>query len=268
MSSTTHDHDSTDAHAAEPDESIAVSAWVEAVRAELAEFDQPGDSVCRNVRGVVALARANAERIGHPVPGDLLWWARALDRWAKRARERADEIVTLREQTAAKDAEIATLREQAAAKDAEIANLRDALQAARKRELERKADEWNRNARDWPAPEPSAVRVLWPMPFVATFEKAEREFTMALVVATCVRLGDRWQVLTWADVAETYRGLVEGGTVVPNPFVQPDPQGCVDGGWIETIAVEGLDPMIAISWAAAYRLREKWAPDDAEGRRA
>lgn len=174
MSSTTHDHDSTDqAHAAEPDESIAVSAWVEAVRAELAEFDQPGDSVCRNVRGVVALARANAERIGHPVPGDLLWWARALDRWAKRARERADEIVTLREQTAAKDAEIttlreqaaaadsrgymdglaeqrdeqagakdaeiATLREQAAAKDAEIANLRDALQAARKRELERKA---------------------------------------------------------------------------------------------------------------------------------
>ena len=99
---------STNAEPVELDETIAVAAWVRDVRRELAEFNDDGGDLFVNVRGVVALARATAERIGHPVTGDLLWWARALDRWANRAREKDARIAEL-------TAELAAERERTAA---------------------------------------------------------------------------------------------------------------------------------------------------------
>ena len=326
MSSTTHDDASADearesidqAHAAEPDESIAVSAWVQAVRAELAEFDQPGDSVCRNVRGVVALARANAERIGHPHPGDLLWWARALDRWARRAADKDREIAELRHdvktlrhdvKTAERSADdqiaansktldaIAELVKPGAVLDdaaildavrelvtrptsADAAEQRaEAEQRAKEAEqrateaeqrateaqarsadlLARLRDEW-RPGVNWPSP--SALRVLWPIPFVGTFDKAEDELTMALAVATCARLGG-WQPITVGDLAETLGQLITSGTIQPNPFVRPDLLGCIDRGWLRAMGwgpePKGSPPLVVLTEASADRLR-RWLP--------
>lgn len=101
------------------DEAIAVSWWASEVRRELAEFNEEGADLFVNLRGVVALARATAERIGHPVTSDLLWWARALDRWATRAREKDARIAELRARVVELEHEVKETHRASEALDAE-----------------------------------------------------------------------------------------------------------------------------------------------------
>jgi hypothetical protein len=111
----------------------------------------------------------------------------------------------------------------------------------------------------WTLPfRPSQV-VLAPVPLVGTMRRAEVEFAAALLVRACQVLGDRWQPLSWQQVAKVLRAdRTSVAKWLANPFFRPDVHDLVARGyaagnptaevWLTAAGLEALERWVRPPW--------------------
>jgi hypothetical protein len=87
---------------------------------------------------------------------------------------------------------------------------------------------------------PSQV-VLTGVPLSGTMGRSEVEVAAALLVMACVHHGDQWQALTLDQIADAIHARIKDEPVASwnrNPFLRPDIDGLVAGGWVERTSPE------------------------------
>lgn len=82
------------------------------------------------------------------------------------------------------------------------------------------------------------------LPFVAGFDKCEREVAAALLVRVCEARGDVWAPVSWKDAQAVLKEDMAAkrkpwSEWMQNPFVKPDVWGLVEGGFARWSDAEG-----------------------------
>lgn len=92
---------------------------------------------------------------------------------------------------------------------------------------------------------PSQVELVVP-PLVGTMGSAEIEQAASLIVRTCQVLGDRWQAVTFAQIANAMGielvNRTQYSALLSNPYFRPNVWRAVDGGFVRWTAEPGKGP--------------------------
>lgn len=109
-------------------------------------------------------------------------------------------------------------------------------------------------------PLPSQIVLIVP-PLVATLGKAEIEHAAAVIVRACHANGDRWQPVTWEQVAAALRSDGAANTqpfaaLIRNPFFRPDVHALIRAGFARVTVEEPMT--VELTEEAISRIAAKW----------
>lgn len=107
---------------------------------------------------------------------------------------------------------------------------------------------------------PSEVVICFPVPLIDTFERAEYEATVALLVMACEHNGDTFQALTPHQIGDALRsalGREPWKSWNQNPFFRPNIRDLVDAGFAEFLGNPARGCPVQLTQETLTRLR-KW----------
>ncbi len=83
---------------------------------------------------------------------------------------------------------------------------------------------------------PREVSTIGPIPFIATFGRAELEVAAGWIVVAMATRDDTWDPVGAEELTEAAVAQRNSLTWMDNPFARPDFQGLVEGGHAEYVS--------------------------------